>query len=439
NKLVFTLKVETFTGGVPPAETRWPVQFVINGGTTTGYWVDMSTRVSDGGTPAAPVFRYGTFNPTGGTGGTYGAPTTVVGNADASSAFSADGTITMVVPRSAVGNPGIGDNITGFLIRVRAEVPVVGAITPDNMPDSLAPSGTYGVAGNDSCAPNTPPIAALAAYPVGSPPGTPPQGDPPLAIHFDASGSSDPDPGDTVVSYSFDFGDGSPPVTQASSMIEHTYTSNGHYAARLTVTDNHGAVSSNVAVVEIEVELPLDDVVSRKTHGSAGDFNIDLLKPDGTADIECRAQGSAYTIIYSFGSGSEFTVTGQASNATITNGGTVAGHGPGSAANQYSVTLTTVPNAQRHVVTLNGVPVHNNNISGNGGNATLNNVPAQFNLLVGDTNNNATVNAADISQTKAQSGNPVASSNFRQDVNANGAINGADISQVKAQSGTGLP
>ena len=106
DKLVFTLKVEVFEGGVPPPNTRWPIQFLVNGGTTTGYWVDMSTYPTDGGSSAAPVFKYGTFNPTGGTGGVYAAPNTRVGNADPTSAFSPDGTITIVVPRSAVGNPG---------------------------------------------------------------------------------------------------------------------------------------------------------------------------------------------------------------------------------------------------------------------------------------------------------------------------------------------
>jgi hypothetical protein len=60
-------------------------------------------------------------------------------------------------------------------------------------------------------------------------------------------------------------------------------------------------------------------------------------------------------------------------------------------------------------------------------------------VLLGDTNGNGFVNATDIGQTKAQSGQPVTSGNFRTDVNFNGAINATDIGQVKAQSGTQLP
>ena len=60
-------------------------------------------------------------------------------------------------------------------------------------------------------------------------------------------------------------------------------------------------------------------------------------------------------------------------------------------------------------------------------------------ILIGDTSGNASVNASDVSQTKAQSGAAVTGSNFRTDVNANGSINASDVSAVKARSGTSLP
>jgi hypothetical protein len=247
DKLVFTLKVEVFEGGVPPPNTRWPIQFLVNGGTTTGYWVDMSTYPTDGGSSATPVFKYGTFSPTGGTGGVYGAPNTRVGNADPLSTFSPDGTITIVVPRSAVGNPALGANLAGFLVRVRFGSDAA-AVTPDNMPDSLAPSGNYTVVGNASCRPNTAPVAALSASPL--------SGVAPLQVSFDASASSDPDPGDTIVSYTFNFGDGSPPVTQSTPLIQHTYNNPGEYRATVRVTDSRGLPSENTAGVNIEVVAP---------------------------------------------------------------------------------------------------------------------------------------------------------------------------------------
>lgn len=446
DKLVFTLKVENFVGGIPPDGTRWPIQFVINGSTTAGFWVEMSTSAAfNGGTSAAPVFDYGTFNPTGGTGGIYGAPTTITGTASAGSGFTADGTITIVVPRSAVGNPPVGANLNGFLIRVRAEIPVVGAITPDNMPDSLAPSGSYPVVGNASCIMNKCPLAALDAYPVGTSSGTPATGTPPLAIHFTGATSTDPDAGDTIASYTFDFGDGSTPVTQASPTIDHTYTSNGSFNATMQVTDNHGLISCNTAIKAVDVTKPLNRVASNKLHAPAGGssgFDIVLfdlsVHPDGTGDIECRNAGpeNDYKLVYTFGS--EYTVTGAASSVTITNGGTIASHGPGPGANQYTVHIApSVPNAAHHVVTVDGMPVTNAN-KGNAP-ATIKNAGAAFDLLVGDTTNNKQVNASDIGEVKAVSGAVTNGSNFRKDVTANGVINSSDVGLTKAQSGTALP
>jgi hypothetical protein len=60
-------------------------------------------------------------------------------------------------------------------------------------------------------------------------------------------------------------------------------------------------------------------------------------------------------------------------------------------------------------------------------------------LLIGDTNGNGTVNAADVSQTKARLGQVLFSTNFRSDVNANGTINAADTAIIKANLGNGLP
>ena len=61
-------------------------------------------------------------------------------------------------------------------------------------------------------------------------------------------------------------------------------------------------------------------------------------------------------------------------------------------------------------------------------------------ILIGDTNGNGTVNATDIGQTKAQSGQAVTGSNFRLDVTVSGgSINASDIGLVKSRSGTQLP
>lgn len=68
-----------------------------------------------------------------------------------------------------------------------------------------------------------------------------PYGTAPLAITFDISGSSDAD--GEIVSFTFDFGDGTDPISQGADLsqpIEHTYEHVGQYLASLTVVDNTG-------------------------------------------------------------------------------------------------------------------------------------------------------------------------------------------------------
>ena len=63
-------------------------------------------------------------------------------------------------------------------------------------------------------APDTPPTASFTA--------TPPAGRVPLAVAFDASGSSDAE--GPLASYAWDFGDG---TTASSATAGHTYTTRG--------------------------------------------------------------------------------------------------------------------------------------------------------------------------------------------------------------------
>src|SRR5207253_3548394 len=58
-------------------------------------------------------------------------------------------------------------------------------------------------------------------------------GDPPLTVAFSSAGTVDED-GD-LLTYSWDFGDGSAPATTANPT--HQYTSRGEYRAALTVSD----------------------------------------------------------------------------------------------------------------------------------------------------------------------------------------------------------
>jgi hypothetical protein len=161
-------------------------------------------------------------------------------------------------------------------------------------------------------------------------------------------------------------------------------------------------------------------VVSRLTHGSAGTFDV-TLPLIGTQGVECRNGAGNYSVVFSF-------VNKVASCGSV--GPSGASVAPGPNANQCTESLTGVPNAQVTTVTLNNVLDAENN---NG------NVSVPMGVLLGDTTGNGAVNSSDIAQTQSQSGQPVNSSNFREDVTVNGSINSSDIALVQSKSGTALP
>jgi PKD repeat protein len=67
-----------------------------------------------------------------------------------------------------------------------------------------------------------------------------------LSCDFDASGSSDSD--GTIVTYGWDFGDGS---TASGVTTGHEYASEGTYTVVLTVTDDDGATGSDSQDVSV--------------------------------------------------------------------------------------------------------------------------------------------------------------------------------------------
>ena len=83
-----------------------------------------------------------------------------------------------------------------------------------------------------------------AAYFTASPEG----GELPLEVHFDATGSYDPD--GEIVSYEWDFdGDGSFDDGEGEE-IDHTFTQEGDYEVSLRVTDNSGEYSVSTMTIE---------------------------------------------------------------------------------------------------------------------------------------------------------------------------------------------
>ena len=170
--------------------------------------------------------------------------------------------------------------------------------------------------------------------------------------------------------------------------------------------------------------LQLATAVSRKAHGGAGEFDINLPL-SGEPGVECRSSGGAHTLVFTF---TNNVVSG---NASVTTGtGNVLGT-PSFAGNTMTVNLTGVTDVQKITVTLSGVTDSFAQV--------LPDTAVSVNMLIGDTSGNKTVNASDIAQTKGQSGLPVTNANFREDVTVSGSINASDIGLVKARSGASVP
>jgi hypothetical protein len=174
--------------------------------------------------------------------------------------------------------------------------------------------------------------------------------------------------------------------------------------------------------------LQLLSVASVKTHGDGTAFRVDLPL-NGPPAVESRSGGAngAHTIVFSFDQNLA-TVGG----ATVTAGtGTVVGSSIDSAdPRRYVVNLSGVNNQQTIKVTLADL------VDAAGNRTGL--LSAVTGVLLGDTTGDRAVNASDISETKARSGQALSAANFRADVNVSGAINATDIGITKSQSGSSI-
>jgi len=201
------------------------------------------------------------------------------------------------------------------------------------------------------------------------------------------------------------------------------FADNGHSSTHVEYTRQLSgpvALTNPTASACIPLISPVG-AVSRKIHGTAGTFDVDLSSGNG---IECRSGGAsnAHQVVITFAN--SVSVGG----VTVSSGtGTVQGFTVNGTV--VTVNLTGVANAQRLVLDLTNV-----NDGTNIGDAFV-----AMNVLLGDTTANSRVNSADVSQTQSQTGQVVTASNFREDLTADGRINSADVSFAQQKSGTALP
>jgi M6 family metalloprotease-like protein len=219
-------------------------------------------------------------------------------------------------------------------------------------------------------------------------------------------------------------------TTSGTSFVDHKPS--GSYCYRVRTTFLVGGQTplpspfSNIVNVTVAPGIPR--IVSRKTHGTAGPFDVDLPLT-GPSGIECRRGGGAnsdtHQVVFQFGQ--PVTFTGASATPQSGKTGQVTGTS-GSGTNEVTVNLGNVSNAQTITVNLTGV-------SGAG---TAANLSVPMGVLLGDVTADRFTNSFDVSQTKTESGKPVTDDNFRKDVTAEGFLNSFDVTVVKSKSGTGL-
>lgn len=178
--------------------------------------------------------------------------------------------------------------------------------------------------------------APLALVPIAIIAASPTTGECPLTVSFDGSQSSDPD--GTIVSFAWNFGDGT--TQSGSATVTHTFVNPGTFTVTLTVTDNQGQIGKDKVLIQCgrasiyfasdRVTSPFFEIFKMNTDGteqaqvtfmpsahdvfpallpntrdklafasdrdSLGFFNIFKANPDGTLPINLTVQTNSHSI-----------------------------------------------------------------------------------------------------------------------------------------------
>lgn len=148
-----------------------------------------------------------------------------------------------LVASSSLSNLGAGINQTVPAGIYYLTVSGIGTGDPSTGYSDYASLGQYVLSGTIVASTSSmPPNAVISAAPT--------SGEAPLTVAF--SGSSSSDDG-TIVSYLWNFGDGS--ATSGNPTPSHTYTSPGTFTATLTVTDNEGLTDSATTIITVTRDI----------------------------------------------------------------------------------------------------------------------------------------------------------------------------------------
>jgi PKD repeat protein len=166
----------------------------------------------------------------------------------------------------------------------------------------------------ESTVPANRPVLVLAIQtgdgqlPVANFDATPTSGPHPLPVLFDAGGSVD---NMGIVSYTWDFGDGSP--TGSGATDQHTYSSAGDYTVTLTVTDSSGLFDTTTEIVSVNNGEPISALELTPINGLQT-----LANASGSFDVN----GSLVSYAFNFGDGTTVTQTTATATHTYSAAGT---------------------------------------------------------------------------------------------------------------------
>jgi PKD repeat protein len=248
------------------------------------------------------------------------------------------GTAPLHVTADASGSTGGSTPIANYSFDFGDGSPIVGPQTGATAAHTYTTTGTYTVkttvtdtTGNSSSTttqvtvnapPDQPPAAVLTV--------TPSSGNGPLQVTADASGSTDTD-ATPIVSYTFNFGDGSPVIgPQPGATAGHTYTTPGTYTVTMTATDTAGNASTATQQVTVSGTQPPNAALSVTPTSGTAPVQV-------SADASASTAGSAAIASYTFNFGDGSSAVGPQAAATASHTYTTAG--------TYTVMMTVTDTA----------------------------------------------------------------------------------------------
>jgi len=156
---------------------------------------------------------------------------------------------------------------------------------------------------------NRPPVPVLSFYPT----------DPSVdeTVTFDGRDSTDPDDGDFVDEFNFEYGDGSSSGWVTTATATHVYSASGTYTARLRVRDSQGlestsADTASVTVTPATTNKPPTAVLNANPTSAEKDQEVTF---DGTSSFDTDGVVSQYLFTYGDGKNSGWVSTGTVKHA----------------------------------------------------------------------------------------------------------------------------